>query len=162
MREVTEKFNVYKYQDAPENIQENIRDYIIQNWDIYDHCLDERLAVLRKVAELLNAELDYCLSCIPDRGEFISFKPNYSTLEYQNLWEVINQEKECPLTGCCYDHDFLDHLTKYTMSDAGLKNACREYVASIHSEYESMCKHEYIKDMCEANDYEFLENGKCY
>ena len=37
-----------------------------------------------------------------------------------------------------------------------------DYLQSIHDEYESLCEHEQILEMCEANGYEFLESGEVY
>lgn len=161
MREVVEKFNVYTYETAPKDIQEKIREWIINNWDLYDHAMSERLNTLKEVASLLDARLDYSLSCVPARGEFIKFIPKYEELNFKPLKKVIDQEKDCPLTGWCYDHDFIDHLSKYNF-EGTLETACHEFIKSIHKEYEFMCTHEYIADLCKANEYEFTQDGKIY
>lgn len=162
MREVVETFNVYTYRSAPKEIQDKIREYIVTNWDLYEHIMEERVHTLKEVASLLNAELDYSLSCVPNRGEFIKMTPKYDSLNFSSLWEAIDIEKECPLTGVCYDHDLIDHLSKYNLNTNTLNNAFKEFIESIHDEYKVMCESEYIADMCESNEYEFYGNGKLY
>ena len=177
MRQVTETINVYKFETAPREIKDKIIEQFSNCPYHYSHCMDERIETLKKVAELLDADLDYSLSCVPDRGEFIKFIPKYDGLNCQALWDAINVERDCPLTGVCYDHDFIDHLSKSNLLDAGktemhkgqnyvtingLETACTEYIDSIHSEYESMLTDDYIADHCAANDYEFTEDGRIY
>lgn len=41
-----------------------------------------------------------------------------------------------------------------------LKNLGEEYLRKLQREYEYMYTEEYAKDTCEANEYEFDENGK--
>lgn len=162
MRQITEIFTVYKFSDAPEKVKEKIREHFHYDFDLYEHSMQERIATLEKVAELLNGRLDYSISYVPDRGEFISIKPKNESLDFDSLWEVVNTEKDCPFTGVCYDHDIIDHLSKYNLNEKGLQFALDKYIESIHDEYESMLTDEYLADLCEANDYEFLENGRIY
>lgn len=161
MREVTETRQVYKFGDN-DKVDQNIRDHVANHWDMYEHCMNDRLDTLKAIASLLDANLDYSLSCVPDRGEFIKFSPKYDELNFDALWEAIDIEKECPLTGVCYDHDIIDHLSKYNLTVDSLNNASGKFMSSIHDEYQSMLTDEYITDMCEANEYEFNANGTIY
>ena len=43
-----------------------------------------------------------------------------------------------------------------------LREALKKYIESIHREYEDMLSDEYLTDYCEANGYEFTEDGKIY
>ena len=159
MREVSETFNIYTFESAPKELKEKITNYLSEG--LYDHAMDERIDTLKALAKVLDANLDYSLSCVPDRGEFIRLKPNHDSLDFDALWNIIDVDKECPLTGVCYDHDIIDHLTKYNLKDS-LNNALNEYINSIHEEYRSMLKDDYINDLCEANEYEFTVDGKIY
>ena len=71
--------------------------------------------------------------------------------------------KECPLTGMCYDEDFLDSLKADVLSDYTLKEAFENlaYVASklIQTEEEFQSSDEYIAEHLEANEYRFLDSG---
>lgn len=85
MRTVTTTFTVYKYETAPSEVQERIREYIINSWNIYEHCLQERIETLKAFADYLQCDLRYSISCVPDRGEHITFIPkNYNSIE-ENL-----------------------------------------------------------------------------
>jgi hypothetical protein len=162
MREVTEKFNVYKFNEADRELKDKIIEYLSSDSMLYDYIFQERQATLEEIAKLLDATLDFSYSVVPDRGEFIKFTPKYEELNFKAFWEVIDQEKECPLTGCFYDHDFIDHLSGYNLTESALKKAGQEFIKSIHEEWESMLTDDYINDLCEANDYEFTNNGKIY
>ena len=161
MRQIKETRTIYKFGDNKE-VDEKIKDNIEYSWNLYEHNMIERIDTLKKLAELLGGNLDYSLSCVPDRGEFIKITPINDELNFKALWEAIDIEKECPLTGVYYDHDIIDHLSKYNLTIESLNNAFNNYIESIHDEYESMLTTEYLADMCEANDYEFEANGKLY
>jgi len=167
MREVTETFKVYTFSSAPKEVKEKIRDYFHSEFDLYEHCMIERIETLKKVAEILDADLDYSISCVPDRYEFIKMSPKsgfvYNEgLDFESFWNVINQEKECPFTGICYDHDIIDQFTKHNLNEEKLNEVLSDYLKSIHDEYESMLQDDYLEDLCDANEYEFTENGKLY
>ena len=177
MRTVTKSFPVYTFESAPKEVKENIIEYFANDSFLYEHCMSERLDTLKVVANLLYATLDYSLSCVPDRGEYIRFIPKNDELNYQSLWDAINIEKECPLTGMCYDHDFIDSLTKYSLINpneefkhkgieykvnAGIEEACTNYIQSIHEEYEAMLTEDYIGDLCEVGEYEFTADGELH
>lgn len=162
MRTVTKKINVYKYNEANAELKEKIKNNFHLDGFLYECCMEERVETLKKLAEILDGDLDYSLSCVPDRSEFITISPKNEKLDFKALWEVIDVEKDCPLTGVCYDHDIIDHFSKYNMTVDGLNNALNIYIESIHSEYESMFEDEYLIDLCEANEYEFTEDGKIF
>lgn len=162
MRKVIKEVNVYKFGECPE-VDDKIRDNMHYNWDLYEHRMKERIDTLNKVADLLGGELNYSISCVPDRGEFIKIKPkNDHDLDFNRFWEFINVDKECPLTGVCYDHDLIDHISKYRLNDSGLQYALDQYLDTIHDEYESMLTDEYLQEFCDSNDYEFTEDGELF
>jgi hypothetical protein len=161
MRQITETKTIYKFGDNKE-VDEKIKDNMAYNWDLYEHNMVERIDTLKKLADLLYGDLDYSLSCVPDRGEFIKITPIIDELNFQALWEVIISDEACPLTGVCYDHDILDYLAPAKLTLETLDDALTNYIQCIHAEYESMLTTDYIADMCEANEYEFEANGKLY
>jgi hypothetical protein len=158
MREVTETFRVYTYESAPSEVKEKIRDYIIYNWDLYDHCMEERIDTLKSLAGILNGTLDYSLSCVPSRGEYITIIPKGDAWDLDSLQAIIDSGESCPLTGVCYDEDIIESF-KRTKS---INQTLNEYINSMHDEYRHMCTDEYIADMCEVNNYEFTADGKVY
>lgn len=165
MRIEIKEIKIYKFDEA----SRELKDKIIENFDcegfIYEHCMSERIDTLKKLAMYLNLELDYSISCVPSRGEFIKFDTKNDDVD--NLWGDLKElsKQDCPLTGCCYDHDLLDYFKidngHYEAIDA-LNEAASKYIESIHKEYESMLTDEYIRNMCESNEYEFTEDGKLY
>lgn len=133
---------------------------VVENFSnsfLYEACMHERIETLKAIATILDGKLDYALSCVPDRGEFITIKPvGFNVgLNFEALHDVIDED--CPFTGVCYDEDFKDKFLEYTddKEEDHLKEALNHYIKCIHNEYESMLTVEYIGDLCEANDYEF-------
>lgn len=160
MRTITKEFQVYTFTEASKELKEKIRDYFYYEFDLYSHCMEERIDSLKKLADLLDGELDYSLSCVADQGEYIKITPKYDELSFDNLCGILG--KSCPLTGMCYDHDLIDNLKEDNLNVSTLNLILNSYIDSIHTEYESMLTDEYLQDLCEANKYEFLENGKLY
>jgi len=132
---------------------------VADNFDIdgqlYEHCMEERIDTLKSFATYLKGNLDYSISCVPDRGEFIEIKDICEDEIKDKLTQFVNNPNDCPLTGVYYDEDLRESLKNNTLDKQGLKYALQDYLNSIHSEYESMLTLEYIEDMCNANDYEF-------
>lgn len=163
MREVTEKFKVYTWETAPENVRENIREFFASN-SHGDWIIDERLDTLKGLADLLYCHLDYSISLVPSRGEFIEMTPHDS--DYSRLAEdikaFIQDNKDCSLTGVCYDEDLKDFLRKHIDNEECLSYALQDYLDDIHKEYRYTLSDEYLAEHCEANEYEFTENGKIY
>lgn len=142
-----------------DELTEEKKDKIVENWDseglAYSHYMDERIKTLKKIAEILKGNLDYSLSCVPDRGEFISIKPIYDELDFQALHDVI--DNDCPFTGHCYDEDFKDYFLKSFdgSEEANLRFSLNKYILSIHNEYEQMMKKESIANECQELEIEF-------
>lgn len=163
MREVTKTFKVYTFSSATNEIKDKIRDNFRNDGWLYEHNLQERIKTLEEFAKYIDVSLDYSISCVPDCGEYIRITPFYSfNNTYEALKDLLKETQDCPLTGVCYDHDLLDVIKKHGVSDEGLRLAFTDYIDSIHKEYEHMLTDEYLQDLCEANGYEFLENGKMY
>ena len=130
--------------------------------------MQERIETLKKLSEKLNATLDYSISYVPDRGEYITLNPidgtTFSELD-NNILEFINSKKDCELTGVCYDEELKDFLKKNRekiKKHDYVDHALSDYIESIHKEYEYMLTDEYLCELCESNEYEFTENGKLY
>jgi len=153
MRIITESFKVYKFSEAGPELRDKIREDFASYSFLYDHCLQERVDTLKIYAAYIGGHLDYSISCVPDRGEFITIK-DFNQVLFLESFKLV----DCSLTGVYYDDDLIYHLNKFGCLDTALN--C--YLKDIHDEYESMLKDDYLSDLCEANDYEFKENGKMY
>lgn len=162
MRQVTKTIDLVTFNEASEELKDKIRENFATIYDIYDHCMNERIDTLKKVAKILNGSLEYSISCVPNRGEYIKIIPKNESLDFDSFWQVINQDKDCPLTGVCYDHDILDQFTEYTLNESKLQEVLNDYIDSIHNEYESMLEDDYLQELCKANEYEFTIDGEIY
>lgn len=148
MRIENKEIRIYTFEEASTELRQKIKEVCFCDGWQFEHCFEDRINTLKVLARNLNLELDYCLSYVPDRGEYITFKGNIDKNELKRLNKL-----DCPLTGYCYDHDAIEAL---------LQNDMQKYIDSIHSEYESTLEDDYIMELCEANEYEFTENGKMY
>lgn len=153
MREVVEKFNVFTFNEASRELKDKIIQEFANDSFLCESFMDERIQTLKEYAKFINGKLDYSFSCVPDRGEFITIK-DFD----QELFKKSFELKDCALTGVCYDDNLIYFLNKYGC----LSTALNCYLKDIHNEYESMLTDEYIGDLCEANDYEFTQDGKLY
>ena len=67
---------------------------------------------------------------------------------------------ECPLTGVCYDYDFMeiDHINSESVEN----DANKVFMKLKKDEKHNVFSDEYVADLCECNDIYFLENGTEY
>jgi hypothetical protein len=67
---------------------------------------------------------------------------------------------DCPLTGVCYDYDFMeiDHIN----SDSVENDANKVFMKLKKDEKKNVFNDEYVADLCEGNEIYFLENGAEY
>ena len=140
---------------------ERVFDWIRSHWhDLGDFALQEMVNSLRAFASHIGARLDYSISISPDRGEFIRFDVDSSE---KSRFKGIDLSGNCPLTGMCYDEDILDAIRESTPYDSLsdiLGDVEYRVLKTLHNEGEYIYSNEGLKEMCEANEYEFLESGE--
>lgn len=72
--------------------------------------------------------------------------------------------KPCPLTGVCFDEMFLDSLIESVKKGEELREAFEGLAGvaekMLNDENDAQNSEEYFADHCDANGYEFDENGK--
>lgn len=143
----TKTINIYTIDEHPN--PEKCFDWIRNNWhDLGQHCVDEMIDSLKALAKEIDGELDYSLSIVPDRGEYVTIKE----FNRAKLARLYKRREECPLTGMCYDQDVIEALNKDELESAVLK--------TLHAEGEYIYSDEGLRETCEANGYEFTEEGK--
>ena len=160
MKQITKTINLYTFAEADKDLRDKIRDYFATSGGHGDHILRERIETLKALAKVINGDLDYSLSLVPDRHEFIRFD---GAVDFDALDALVERDEACPLTGVCYDDDLLESYKLYRSRetrDSALNLALSKYIDLIHAEYEYSLTDEYLADLCEANDYWFTENGK--
>lgn len=141
--------NIYTINEHPN--KELCFEWIRNNiHDLGQHHIEDLIESLKALAKYVNADLDYSISIVPDRGEFIKI----TNVERGLLKELYNKREDLPLTGICYDQDLIELLYK---GDFEL-----EYGAFgiIHKEGEYIYSDEGLLDICQANEYEFYESGE--
>ena len=67
---------------------------------------------------------------------------------------------ELPLTGVCYDYDFMeiDHINSESVEN----DANKIFMKLKKDEKQNVFSDEYVSDLCEGNEIYFLENGTEY
>lgn len=159
MTQRTIETTVYTIESHPN--QEMVFTWIRDNWhDIGEFCLQEMVESLKAFSDHIGATLDYSISIIPDRGEFVRFDCDYTL---SDVLQSLDLSGNCPFTGMCYDETILDAFRDCN-GDESLGEVLRdvEYrvLKDLHSEGEYIYSDEGLRELCEANEYEFEENGK--
>jgi hypothetical protein len=150
---------VYTIEDHP-NL-EKVFDWIRDHWhDLGDFALQEMVESLEAFAAHIGAYVDYSLSIAPDRGEFVRF---ITESDKKNMFKGLDLSGNCPLTGMCYDEDILDAIREAKPEDSLsdiLADIEYRVLKTLHDEGRYIYSDEGLREMCEANEYEFLESGE--
>ena len=97
-------------------------------------------------------------------NEFLNDLTHETALAYVN--SRIPVDVDCPLTGVCFDTDFLEALETNLDRGDTLKVAIENLASTaqdlLAAEYENQQDVDYFIDYCEANDVEFFVSGKTY
>jgi len=136
---------VYTIEEHPNKVK--CYEWIRNNWhDLNSHSVSEVIKSLKALENEIGGNLDWSISAVPDRGEFISLM-DYDKEALNNL-DVEN----CPLTGTCWDMDIIEGLKEGNIS---------KVLKSLHLDTEYIYSDEGLFELCEANEYEFNEEGIC-
>ena len=100
-----------------------------------------------RVSKEIGGTYDYSICQVPARGEHITFK-DYSQEDLCRL-----SADDCPLTGVCWDADLIVGLREGNPS---------KVLDAIHTDTEYQYSTEALIEMCEANEYEFNEDGSVF
>jgi len=126
-----------------------VLNWVRDNWhDLADVDIDDVVASLKALAEHVKGHLDYSVSCVPDRGEFVrltEFDPE--------LLKSLDAES-CPLTGTWSD---------YCVIKSAQHDELESVVLSVcHDCGEFRYSDEGISEFLEANSLWFLEDGRFF
>lgn len=142
----TETINIYTIEEHPN--PDACFEWIRDNWhDLGEWAVDEMVASLKALAKYTGGTLGYCISIEPDYSEYVKL------VDYdpERLAELYAQKDDCPLTGVCYDINVIEGLQNNELESVVLK--------ILHNEGEYIYSDEGLRELCEANEYEFTENG---
>jgi len=138
---------VYTIDDHPNS--EAVYDWVRDNWhDLGEPILSEMVGSLQALADHVEGLLYYNVSLIPAQGEYVRITGGNKTL----LKGIEN--KECPLTGLCWDRVFIDGYCEGYLESTVL--------SSLHSEAEYIYSNKGIHERIECNGYYFKLNGEFY
>ena len=135
---------VWEIEEHPD--KDKCYDWIRNNiHDINNHSIYELVQSIKKLSEEIGGTFDYCISTLPDRGEFIEF----SDYSHEALCRL--SADDLPLTGVCWDHDLI----------TGLRNGDPEKaLRALHSDTEYQYSDQGLLELCIGNGYEFTEEGE--
>jgi hypothetical protein len=141
MRDIT--YTVYTIDEHPD--KEKCYEWMFNNLHyLAEHESDQFCTSLHKLHEHIGGDLDYNVSLVPDRGEFIRFT------DYDEELLAELDAGACPLTGCFWDVEVIEHLRANDMR--GLMN-------KLHEAHDYHYSDEALHETAEANEWEFKENG---
>jgi hypothetical protein len=138
------ELKVYEIDEHPN--KEACFEWIRNNWhDLNSHSVFEVIDSLKVLSAQIGGTMDYSISAVPDRGEFIRFK-DYN---HEDLCRI--SQDDLPLTGVCWDADVIE----------GLRTGHPEKVLkSLHDDTEYQYSDEGLLELCQSNGYEFYVNGE--
>lgn len=122
-------------------------EWIRDNWhDLNQHSVEEVIDSIKALQKEIGGEFDYSISQVPDRGEHVTF------INYDRDALCRLSADDLPLTGVCWDYQVIVGVREF--------NAER-VLKSLHDDTDYVYSDAGLKEMCEANEYEFDETGKC-
>ena len=140
-------------------------EWMRNNWhDLGSHCVEEATQSLEALAKTLGVRVDWSISLVPDRGEYIRFSDASGTNESHGL-QADQLNGDCPLTGVCYDECLIDAFRNADSDEPlseVLQQAGENLLSSIHSEGEHIYSDEGLHEFASANEYTFLPCGQVY
>ena len=170
------KHTIYSYTIESHPDKDAVYEWVRSNWhDLGDFGLSDSIESLKGFCNHYDLELDYSISIVPDRSEhiYISFKnDDVNELRGVRLYKYLvnnySLDEDCPFTGFVHDEVLLDDIREfmkkpYDISFQDLiENCTHKLLKAIHDEGEYIYSDEGLKEMCEANEYEFNEDGSIY
>lgn len=147
MRTIEQK--VYTIDTHPD--KSSVFDWIRDNWhDLNEHSVNEVVDSLKQLADATGGKVDYCISQVPDQGEYIKVT-NVEGLTFDKL-KAQAQAGDCPLTGVCWDVLVLSEPCEIE----------QRVLYALHADTEYIYSDEGLTELCEANGYEFHDSGEFY
>jgi hypothetical protein len=155
---------VYTIDDHPDPAK--VYQWINDNWhDLGDNVSQEMADSLKAFARDIRARVNWSISIVPDRGEFVRF--TFGDCESPTLGDVmvnLDLSGNCPYTGCCYDETILDAFREAAKDanatlESVLSDVEHKVLTALHNEGEYLYGEEGLREMCECNEYEFTIDG---
>lgn len=137
----------YEFDELTDEAKQNVFNHIRENWhDLGEITVQEYIDSLKELANQINGDLDYSISQVPDRGEYIKL----TDFNESKLKELEQNKDNCPLTGVYSDLNCIEAL---------IDDDLDQILNQIHDEVECTYSDENLADMMNANNYEFDQDG---
>lgn len=126
---------------------------IRENWhDLGEMDLELMGESLRALSDRIGCNIDYSISIIPDRGEYV--RADTDRYDHTVFLSLYQQREELPLTGTCYDITVLEGF------NYGRESLEHDVLRALHAQGEWLYSDDHLREMCEANQYLFDRNGR--
>lgn len=137
---------VYTIEEHPN--RELCYEWIREHWyDLNQYSVDEVIDSLKALQEEIGGKLDYAISSVPDRGEFIRFT------DYDDEALCRLSADDCLLTGACWDYDVIKGMRE---------NNPTQVLSTLHQDTEYCYSDEGLYELCDSMQYEFTEEGNIF
>ena len=185
----TIKIKVFTFDELNEEAKENARNWW-RNFGLDDVWFEERKASYYDAKKLYdeleciegeifgsrlyawienNLSHNWTEQCVFSKHKDGSFRSNWWSHKYDcvksrtSRIKRVNNLEGCPLTGVCYDYNFIKPIIEFMKSPSSsvsnLDLSIPSYESVAEEDFEWMNSDEYIDDAIEANEYEFTEDG---
>lgn len=160
-------------------------DWMREHWDLADMDLDDYMNTLRGFCNHYDLTLaDWSVDALGHRGEFVKIEVSSDLEEMAGvrLWKYLQRhyatyrcqytgeteatlDGNCPFTGMCYDESSLDPMREFMRKPDSrtwreLADDCvSSLITALHRDGEYRYSDEALREDCEANEYEFYEDG---
>ena len=125
--------------------KEAVYSWIRDNWHgLGDYAVEDFIESLKALAHSVRGKLDYSISLVPSRGEFIYLE----SYDHEAL-KALNPD-DLPLTGVIYDIYVIQALREGNIEHS---------LSFLHDEGEYIYSDEALEELCESNEYYFTEDG---
>ena len=164
---------VYKFSELSAKAKQRAKDDSAEVWGYSS--AEEAIESLKKLAEHFDGKLkDYAIdffacshsSATWDMPEMTrtEIKRRLATLGGYNR-HTGRGDGDCVLTGVCWDEDAIDGFRAAFREGARslsvlMGTAFAHWLKAVQADCEDQFTDETFGELCEANDYEFFENGK--
>lgn len=192
MRTETITNRIFTFDELSDEAKENARDWW-RGLGFDDVWFEERQSSYSKAKELYdeleaidgiisghrlytwiqnNLSYNWVEQCVFSKHNDGSFKSDWFSYKYSCIKsrtsriKQVNNIEGCPLTGVCYDCDFMKPIIDFMKNPSNLVSnldlTLPSYERVAQNDFDWMNSDEYIDDTIEANEYEFLEDGTSY
>ncbi len=175
MRVITTETKAYKFDELSDEAKDKAIEQFMINDDFPQgqEALDSIKALAAHFGgKMYDWNIDWANSSYSDAKfdmpEDMDPKDIYAKLKALGTFNrrTLRGHGDCALTGVCYDETAIDgfrwawYREKERDLNVLMQAAFRSWLKAIHEEFDYQHTHEAFRETCEANDYEFTEDGE--